>query len=68
MNPDEPTATEDIYAAVAVATRPVETLKFICHRMKGAKEKNSAMMVANLLYAAHLGVESVVIATPPPFC
>lgn len=24
------------------------------------------MMVANLLYIAHLGVESVVIATPPP--
>lgn len=42
------------------------TLKFICHRMKGAKEKNSVMMVANLLYTAHLGVESVVIATPPP--
>lgn len=32
------------------------TLKFICHQMKGVKEKNSVITVANQLYAAHPGL------------
>lgn len=32
------------------------TLKFICQRMKGVKEKNSVITVANLRYAAHPGL------------